>query len=419
MIPIATLPNKINLTSLETIHLENGIPVYFIKNTSQDILEIQFVFEAGSIVQDKPLQARITAEMLFEGTSSYDSAQISELFDYYGSFPSSETTKDYTTVSLFLLNQHIDSLFPVLSEVIKNPNFKEENLNQLLVEHKQEFLVNIKKNSYLARNEYANLLFGNNNFYGKKVTLADFDKLTISDIQHYFQSYLTSKNCKIFLTGNVTDEVLKKLELYFGKNHWNNWVEKEVDIFENKNKIEKHLEVKDSLQTAIKIGGISIGRKHPDFHHFIILNTILGGYFGSRLMTNIREEKGYTYGISSSIVTLRKSSYFSISTEVKGDVSELAVKEVYIELNKLQNELVSENEMTLVKNYLIGGLLRSIDGPFNLMERWKSMVLNNQSVEDFNSLVFTLNHVTPIEILNVAQKYYVEDNMIQLTVGRK
>jgi len=146
---------------------------------------------------------------------------------------------------------------------------------------------------------------------------------------------------------------------------------------------------------------------------------VFGGYFGSRLMANIREDKGYTYGIGSAMVSFRHAGYFTISTEVGAEVTKDAIKEIYFELNKLQTEKISENELSLIRNYMLGTFLRSIDGPFALADRFKGIYFNGLNYDYYERYVETIKSITPKQLQDLANKYLKKDEMIELVVGKK
>ena len=157
-------------------------------------------------------------------------------------------------------------------------------------------------------------------------------------------------------------------------------------------------------------------RHHPDFTKAQVLNVVLGGYFGSRLMSNIREEKGYTYGIHSYLQNHIEQSAWMISTEAGKDVSEAAIEEVYKEMKILREEPVSEDELMLVRNYMMGSILGDLDGPFQIMARWKNIILNNLSEQYFYETINTIRNITADELQLLAQKYLQPDEFYELVV---
>jgi predicted Zn-dependent peptidase len=148
----------------------------------------------------------------------------------------------------------------------------------------------------------------------------------------------------------------------------------------------------------------------------VVLNTLFGGYFGSRLMSNIREDKGFTYGIYSSIVPDVNGGSMTIHTETGTHVVEPAIKEIYHEMQVLCNEPATEEELLLVKNYLLGGLLGDLDGPFSILQRWRTIILNGFDENYFNNNVRIYKTITPAEVQALAQKYYKPGEFYEIAV---
>lgn len=408
---------SVNLDDYELKYLSNGIPVYVFNTGSQNVVSIEIMFDAGSFNQSKPLVASCTNALLMEGTAKYSSQQINEALDFYGSFLQTDITKDIASVALYALNKQLDNVLPYLNEVLLNPTFPENELQTHLSRIKQQFLVNLEKNSSIARREFLNVLYGDNHPYGRKAEVEFFDQIYREDLVNFWSKNYTAKNCKIFLSGKITDEVFKSINSSISFPSANseemNHLAKPVSAKKFKHFIEKP----NSVQSAIRIGKRTIGKSHRDFAKLQVVNTILGGYFGSRLMSNIREDKGYTYGIGSFVAPQKHDSYFGISTEVGADVSQKAINEIYKELESLRTELVSEEELYLVKSYLMGELLKSVDGPFSVAERWKGIILFDLDKSYFDSLISTILNITPIEVRDIAEKYLGNNDMYEVVVG--
>jgi predicted Zn-dependent peptidase len=157
-------------------------------------------------------------------------------------------------------------------------------------------------------------------------------------------------------------------------------------------------------------------RHHPDFINVQVLNNIFGGFFGSRLMSNIREEKGYTYGIYSYLENHIQQSAWIISTEAGRDVCEATITEVYKEMEGLRNEEVDEEELLLVQNYMMGSILGDLDGPFHIINRWKNIILNGLSEDYFYNQIDGIKKANPQELHRLANKYLVPENFYELVV---
>lgn len=410
---------KIHLAQAEKKNLSNGIPVYLLDAGTQELVRVEFIFRAGIRHQLSPLAAVGVNDMLDEGTHSRSAESIAEELDYYGAFIESETTHDNASFTLFSLNKHLGSTMPVVQDILRNAAFPQKEFGIYLANKKQKFIVDSEKVSVLARRRFAELIFGADTAYGSGVLLSDFDGLQRNTLADFHASRYTAENCLIVVSGKIPGELMDLLEQYFGDKGWRRseaLADKPVIAYSDK--VREHTIVKEgALQSAIRMGRLLFNKKHPDYLPMQVLNTVLGGYFGSRLMANIREDKGYTYGIGSGVVSMYDSGYFVISTEVGVDVTKAALKEVYFEIEKLQNDLVPESELELVRNYLTGVFLRSTDGPFSLADRLKGLLGYDLDYSYYDQYVETIRTVSAQRLRELAQQYLKKEDIIELVAG--
>lgn len=401
--------------------LRNNIPVYAINAGTQDIIKIEFLFAAGMYQQQMPLQASAVNSMLEEGTSKMNAAQIADAVDFYGAFLEVSVEQDNASVVLFTLNKHLKATLPMIEQIIKDAVFPQYELETHLKNKKQKFLVNNQKVATIARKRFSELIFGEQHPYGRDVKDSDFEALERKHLVEFYKTNYRSNNCKIILAGKVDDDVYTQLDRCFGGNDWNAVSELPVKNTPIQT-AEQHEHVifkADALQSAIRIGKLMFNKTHPDFHPMQVLNTLYGGYFGSRLMSNIREDKGYTYGIGSGMVSLKNGGYFFITTEVGVDVCKDALKEIYFEMNRLREDVVSEEELKLVKNYMLGTFLRNVDGPFALADRFKSILEYNLGYDYFDKYIETVKNISAVQLKDLANTYFKKESMIELVAGKK
>lgn len=413
--------DKIEMIRATEKRLRNNIPVYSINAGTQELIKIEFLFGAGMYQQKMPLQASTVNAMLEEGTSKMNAAQIADAVDYYGAFLEVGVSQDNACVVLYTLNKHLRSTISVVEDVIKNATFPEDELSTHLTNKKQKFHVNNQKVATLARKRFTELIFGSKHPYGINVQESDFEAINRSHLIDFYKFFYGSNNCKIVLAGKINEDVFSLLDEHFGGDDWTGKIEQKISsvkIVSNPER-EQLIYKEDALQSAIRIGKVLFNKTHPDFQSLQILNTVFGGYFGSRLMSNIREDKGYTYGIGSGIASLQNAGYFFISTEVGVDVCKNAIKEIYFEMDRLRNELIPEDELQLVKNYLLGTFLRSVDGPFAMAERFKGILEYDLTYDYFDRYIATIKGVSASQLRDLANTYFDKESMIELVAGKK
>ena len=410
---------KADIIRASEFQLKNNTPVYYVKAGTQELVKIELLFPAGMWQQPLPLSGSAASSMLQEGTSRHSAKAIAEMTDYYGAFLSTEITHDFASVCIHSLNKYLPDVLPIIEEIISDSVFPEEEWSVYLQNKKQSFIINNEKVSFVSRKKFAELLFGNNHPYGYSVSADDFDKLKREAAFNFYRQSYTAKDAIIMASGNVTDDVLKMLEKHFGNlNSETRSSKSEIEKTETA-KGEYYIEKEGAIQSALRLGKILFTKPHEDYLGMLILNTVFGGYFGSRLMANIREDKGYTYGIGSAVVSFTHGGYFTISTEVGAEVTKDALKEIYFELNKIQTELIPESELALVRNYMLGTFLRSIDGPFALADRFKGIHFHGLGYDYYDRYVETIKSITPKQLCDLANKYLNKEEMIELVAGKK
>jgi hypothetical protein len=412
---------KIELIKADEKRLHNNIPVYSINAGTQELIKIEFVFEAGMYHQQIPLLASTTNAMMEEGTSKHNADQIADAVDYYGAFLETGVSQDHSSIALYTLNKHLPSVLPIIEELIKDSIFPQEQMDIYLTNKKQEFLLGNQRVSTLARKRFSEMLFGENHPYGRDPKERHFSEVTRQHLVDFYKKNYAADNCKIILAGKVDDTHYALLDKHFGGNDWlsGNAVAKQTFAITTSDKKQEVILKADALQSAIRIGRILFNKTHPDFFPLQLLNTVFGGYFGSRLMSNIREDKGYTYGIGSGLVSLQNAGYFFISTEVGVDVTSKAIHEIYYEMDRMREELISDDELTLVKNYMLGTFLRSVDGPFAMAEKFKGILFYNLGYETFDKYLATIRNTSASSLQELANTYLDKTNMIELIAGKK
>ncbi|MBI2968332.1 MAG: insulinase family protein [Bacteroidetes bacterium] len=421
-----TTPPRLNdIGGFPAIHpvlfkLDNGIPVYRVSGGTQDVVKIEFIFKAGRLYQPSPLVASFTNNMLAEGSRNHSAFEIASILELNATMFDNETGFDNSYLHLFTLNKHLEKTLPVLEEIIKYPVFPEMEFRVLRQNRKQDFIVNSSKVVSIGKRKFRNLMFGADHPYGRELQVADFERLDIAGLPDFHRKRYSPEQCAVILSGKVTKETVDLLNRCFGAK-WTDDVQRS-DIPEKKaanDPVRKHfLEKKDAVQSAIFIGRPLFNRTHPDWHALVITNTILGGYFGSRLMQNIREKMGYTYGIYSSLVSMERGGYFFILSEVGSGQTAKAVDAIYGEMKKITCEPVSPDELNTVKNYLTGQFLRGMDGPFAQAEKFKILLESGLDDSYFTKYLETLSNISPGIIMDMAGKYLNPEDMYELIAGK-
>lgn len=399
--------------------LTNGLPVYILNAGEQELVRIEFIFENGNWNEQKPLQAVAVNGLINSGTATLTAKQIADGVDYYGAFLQTEYSADFTTITLYTLTKHLSSVLPILYSVLNESIFPQHELEIYQQNQKQKLQVSLQKNDYLARKTFAHAIFGDT-AYGSDINPSDYDQLQQIDLLAYFKAAYQPKNCTIIIAGKFVDKDFEVLDTVFG-GVWENSQSFEPNrfSFSGNDGRDIYIEKPEALQSAIRMGNLSINRTHADFPGLQVLNCVFGGYFGSRLMANIREDKGYTYGIGSGIASLKHAGYFFLATEVGANVCADALKEIEKEIMLLRQELVAEEELDLVKNYMLGSMLGSLENAFSHADKFKNIHFFGLDYSYYSSYIETVKNITAQDLKEMANKYLDWNAMARVVVGKK
>ncbi len=410
---------RIKLLEPGHIKLPNGCNLYYFNSGEQDLVRIEWVFGNLRFNPAKPLLNSAVVSMLTEGTSKLSASQIADHIDFYGAFLQSEFGYDHSVVTLYSLSKHLGSTLPVIKDMVTDSVFPESELETYVRNQQQKLQVSLQKNDVVARRTFNKAMNGDS-VYGLAADAVDYQQLQREDMLAHFKQMYQPSNCTIFLAGKIDDSILRLITDAFGDT-WVNGTETADTTQPELTSAEEHfyyIEKPDAIQSAIRIGTRSINRSHPDFPAMQVLNTILGGYFGSRLMANIREDKGYTYGIGSGVTSLKHGGSLFIATEVGADVCRDTLSEIEKEINLLKTELVPQEELDLVRNYMLGSLLGSLENVFSHADKFKNVYFAGLDYTYYDRYTNIIKAITPQDILSLANKYLDFDQMYKVIVGK-
>lgn len=408
---------EIPLKPYQKITLDNGIPVYFINAGAEEVMMVDAVFYAGNDYEPQDLLSNAANFLLKNGTTSKNAFQINEHFDYYGAYLNRHCHNETASLSLHCLTKYCKELLPVMQEICTDSLFPQQELDTYVQNSKQQLSVNLKKCDFVANRLIDTYLYGPSHPYGKVSSVEAYNNLTREAILSYYDKYYRKGKCIIFAAGKLPADFEQLLNNSFGKLQVTQNITPVLHTA-NPAKEKKHRVTNDpeSVQGAIRIARPFPNRHHPDYKNVVVLNTLLGGFFGSRLMDNIREDKGYTYGIHSFLPNHIQQTSWMISTEAGKDVCEATIEEVYKEMEILKNEPVDDEELLLVKNYMIGSCLGDVDGPFHIISRWKNLILHGLDEAHFNDSINAIKKVTAEELQLLANKYLQKEDFYELIV---
>lgn len=406
--------DKIEFIAPKEYKINPNVSLYHMKDVPNETTRFDLYFNAGKC-RGKNAMASFVNGLILSGTKHKTSIEINNEINGKGGFYESGISQENSVISVYSLRENMLDIFHTIKDAIKNVDFIEKEVLEFLADRKQGFNISLQKVNYLAQRAFQEELFHSNENYSKTTELSDFENVSIADLKEFHAEFYLKGLAKIVIVGDLDEDIIQKI-ITESSEFALTTEPQYVDSIKNNTGL-KHIVKEKAVQSAIRVGRILFNKNHPDYLDFLVLNTILGDYFGSRLMSNIREDKGYTYGIGTMVAELNDIGYFMIATEVGSDVKEATLKEIKFEFDRLKTELVGAEELELVQNYMLGQLLKSADGPYAMTDLFISVELHGLDLEFYNKAIVSLNAITPSRIQELAIKYLDWDEMSIVTAG--
>jgi predicted Zn-dependent peptidase len=412
--PAFTSNLNFGLIHPEVTALPRGIPVYFIKGGEQNVLKIELVLTAGRWNESIPGIAHFSAKLISRGTRSKDSFAIASGFDRLGAHFDVTAGTDFATVSLYVITRNLAPALDLALEVLTEPTFPDRELAQLKASFLQNLRISMEKTSFLSSHLFRKTLFGERHPYGRETAPADVHALQRGDLKAFHANWFSP--IIVLVSGKVEPghqkQILESLSQLPGMKQ----PEGSHEPLPGGNR-RAHVEKEGSLQTSLRIGRRAIPRSHPDYPALVFLNHVLGGYFGSRLMKNIREEKGLTYGIHSSIQVMKRDSYLLIGTDVNRENTDIALEEIRKELDRMRTEPIPFDELEVARRHFIGSLQSDLSTPFAHADKIRNMALHGLPMDHYLRLIREIDSMQAGDLLSRAGAYFNKDSFIEVSAG--
>lgn len=403
-----------NLLLPERQTLQNGVETYFVSGGNQEVIRIELVFAAGRWFERKLGSAYFAANLLSKGTSTKTSFEIAQAFDHYGAHLEISPGLDAVSISLFSLNKNLQPALSLLFELITDSAFPEKEIEQIKSIYLQNLKVNNEKTSFQASKLIRKNLFGETYPYGKELEENDVTTISRDHLVDHFNTFF--KDVTLFVSGKITAQNKQDIVQTLSSLPYVKTLDKTVVLAEH-SKTSQRVEKEGSIQSSIRMGKRIVDRKHPDYADILLLNHILGGYFGSRLMKNIREEKGLTYGIYSSLNILKHDGFLVIGADVNKENLDLTFDEIRKELKRLRTEKINQEELDTARNHFIGSLQSEITTPFAHADKIKNIATFNLPDQYYQNLINKIDSLSSTELLRIANDYFSEDSFTEVAVG--
>lgn len=396
--------HKADRMSLPTTdkYVLSGVEVYAVGGVTEPVIHLELIVQAGRVHAAHPSLPSASASMMNEGTTSRTAKQISEEIEYFGSTVRCNAGTDAMSISLYCVSRFFEPSLAIVEDMLMNATFPERELDVYKQNKLQKLDISLQRNEYVANTQIAQQLF-KGHVYGYHATREDIEQLSQEALSGHYQM-VGSHNMAAFVVGRIDDKHLKTLEEMLSRLRAGTRAPRVAAPAPHVPK-SSFLDGPQHLQCSIRMGRWAVSRNHPDFGGLYFLNTLFGGYFGSRLMTNIREDKGLTYHISTSLETLAEGASLILSTEASNENKDVVLEEIYAEMRSLRSELISTEECEMTRNYIMGNLMMQLDGPFRAIDVAKTLFMENIAPESFDNMINSIERITPEQLRELAREY--------------
>jgi len=424
--PKIILVTDVVIAQASSHELANGVICHYVNAGTQPVVRLEIVFPAGSIHTHQSSLAAFTAGMMTEGTTTKTSAQIANMVAFYGAELECSASSDRAILTLYALKKHLPDLLPLVVDIMTNATFPKEEIENQRTIRIRNLELQQQKTSYLASTYVGKALYGEAHPYGRIATKKALEEISRDDlIGFYSSSYKAftwySGLFEVIASGMIDAEVMTWIDESIGQ----------VEIVQTSAHPEMILEryeplkekevliPKEGTQSTIRIAAQSIDQEHEDIYNLVFLKEALGGYFGSRLMKNIREDKGYTYGIYAQLIHGKEGSRLQIGADVGIDVTQAALNEIYHEMQVLIDEPIPPHEMELIRGNMMGSLAGAVTNAFSLSDCFKTVHFGGVDYSYFENLKQTIRTVSSKEIQETAAKYLQRELFCEIVAGGK
>ncbi len=402
---------KLNIPCPRKIVLDNGIPLTILDNGSQEVNRISLIWDGGICETKHPSIASLTANLMREGTNLHNGAEIAEAFEFNGAWIKSNIHSHHSSIVIHSLNSRTENVLPILAETIISPNFPEQATSVLREKMARAAELDLEKVEFHSSLSNRKLLFGEKHPLSNNDTASEIRGISTLDIIDFHNKIYCTNTCGIYIAGRITPELEDLINKHFGQFNKPNGCQLNIIHFSPSATKEQIINRPGALQSSLRLSIPTIDRQHPDYADLRIAIMALGGYFGSRLMANIREDKGYTYGISASLLGYKEGGIMCIATQCDNQYVKVLIEEVKKEISRMMTSDFSDDELSILKHYAMTQLASSLDSPFTIMDYYENTRIASTPSDYFEAQINAINNITSEKIAQLTKNHLQLENL--------
>ena len=419
--------NLERLPDQQMITMPNGINALCIPIPSTELVRLDMMFGGGTWVQRQPLQAMLAMRLIREGSANFTAKQINEQLDFYGATFNASVSKSYAALTILCLRKYLQPVMDIVSDIIRHPVYEQEPFQVTVQQLFSAFMMKMERVKTRGERLFYESLFGKGHPMANFENQEDFARLSIPLMEDYYHDFIGSRNCTLFITGACDDECVSIISQHLGTSQWGSdtpWTDVKKRLYDEKLKVNVPQNQRfdfdmpqRNVQSAVFAGCLVDKPQGKDRAALILSNMLLGGFFGSRLMKNIREQKGYTYGIGSALVANHCCHVLCVQTETANQYVEPVISEIKKEVHRLIDEPVTEEELNIVKKYYSGNLCRSYEANFSYPAYLMRKIGQGNAKIDTLQMQQFIKELTPTDIQQTVARYFAPERFIWCVAG--
>lgn len=398
--------------------LPNGVSLCVLLGGAQPVVKVEVCVRGGTARSERAAVARAAASLLTEGTEAHSAQEIAETLDFFGASIVPSCSLARASLSAVCLQRDVRKVVDLLHEILMRPAYPDKELDIYKAQELQNLEVQKLRSSNMASKLMAQTLYDDGDRRARFATRETFETLTSGLLREFHREAYVPNNAYVFVSGRPSDADVEFIAETFGAESWargEDWMAAPPRFRHGaRRKMVEH----DGEQTSVRIARPLFDRKHPDFITFQLVNAAFGGYFGSRIMQNVRERLGLTYGIYSSVAVGNYCGTHSISSEVKTGSHEVVVEEVFREMRRMADSLLSPREMQTMRGYLLSEILRNFDTVFTTADAIFDLLLHGVDTGVFVELYDAVRDAGEEDIRGVAARWLVPEEYSVVCVGK-
>lgn len=418
--PVLPSPKSLQLPAIHKFTLSNGLQVVLMEKHQVPLVQLNLTIKAGSVNDpaDKVGLANLTLDMIDEGAAGKTSLELADEIDFLGASIRTGAGAHSSSVMLHSPLSKFDEALKIMNDIVLRPDFPSKELDRKKKDRLTSLMQMHDQPTAIAGAAFNKILFGKEHPYGRMTDEITIKNFSVEDLKSFYNKYFAANNAYIVAVGDIkADELKMKLESVFGK--WQKGTVKEEKVKEAaqvSNRVVYLVDKPGAAQSVISIGRIGASRLTHEYNALVVMNTILGGSFTSRLNNNLREVHGYTYGASSRFLFRPIPGSFTASSSVQTEVTDKALVEFFKEFNAIR-ETIPADELNRGKNLVALSYPGNFQTAAEIATQIDEMVQYNLPESYFGNYVQNILKVTNADVTSAANKFVVPDKMIVVVVG--